>query len=74
MLDRYLDMVIGGAPALADLSPDEARAAREQLKAQRKGEPHYRRVAEQCESEVTKREHRCAMKAPNPETWQACIE
>lgn len=73
MLDRYLDMVVS-APGLADMSPEDARAARERLKALRKSEPGYRRVAEQCESEVTKREHRCAMKAPNPETWQACID
>jgi hypothetical protein len=74
MLDKYLDMVIAGDPALADLSPEQALAAREMKKALRKGEPSYRRVAEQCESSVTKREHRCAMKAPTPETWQACID
>jgi hypothetical protein len=74
MLDKYLDMVIASDPALADLSPEQARAAREMKKALRKGEPSYRRVAEQCESSVTKREHRCAVKAPSPETWQACID
>lgn len=73
-LDRYLDMVIAGDPALADLTPEEARAAREMKKALRKNEPSYRRVAEQCESTISKREIRCALKAPTPETWQACFD
>jgi hypothetical protein len=74
MLDRYLDMTIAGDPALADLPPAEARAAREMKKALRKSEPAYARVENQCESEISKSEYRCAMKAPSPETWQACID
>ncbi len=74
MLDRYLDMTIAGDPTLADLSPEQARAAREMKKALRKNEPSYRRVAEECESSISKSELRCAMKAPTPETWQACID
>ena len=74
MLDKYLDMTIASDPALADLSPEQADAARQMKKALRKGEPSYRRVEDQCEREITKREYRCAMKAPNPETWQACID
>lgn len=74
MLDKYLDMTIAGDPSLADLSPSEARAAREMKKALRKNEPSYARVAGQCETEITRSEYKCAMKAPNPETWQACID
>lgn len=74
MLERYLDMTIAGDPALADLPPAEARAAREMKKALRKAEPSYARVENQCESEISKSEYRCAMKAPTPETWQACID
>lgn len=74
MLDRYLDMTIAGEPGLADLPPAEARAAREMKKALRKAEPTYARVSTQCETEISKSEYRCAMKAPTPETWQACID
>lgn len=74
MLDRYLDMTIASDPTLADLPPLEARAAREMKKALRKAEPSYARVEGQCESSISKREYRCAMKAPTPETWQACID
>lgn len=74
MLDKYLDMTIAADPSLADLTPAEATAAREMKKALRKNEPSYQRVATQCESEISTKEYRCAMKAPNPETWQACID
>jgi hypothetical protein len=74
MLDKYLDMTIAGDPSLADLPPAEANAAREMKRALRKNEPSYARVEKQCESEITKSEYRCAMKAPTPETWQACID
>lgn len=74
MLDKYLDMLVAGEPGLSDLSPAEARAAREMKKAIRKSEPSYARVEMQCESEISKSEYRCAMKAPTPETWQACID
>lgn len=74
MLDKYLDMTMVEEPGMADLKPEEARAAREMKKALRRGEPSYKRVHDQCESEISKSEYRCAMKAPNPESWQACID
>jgi hypothetical protein len=74
MLDKYLDMTIASEPDLADLPPSEARAAREMKRALRKSEPSYARVQNQCESEIRKSEYRCAMKAPTPEMWQACID
>jgi len=74
MLDRYVDMTVAAEPSLSDLSPTEARAAREMKKALRKGEASYARVEAQCEREISRSEYRCAMKAPTPETWQACID
>jgi len=76
MLEKYVDMTSAAEPALADLRPDDPRifAARELAKAKKKEDPSFRRVQAQCEAEVTQREYRCAMKAPNPETWQACID
>jgi hypothetical protein len=74
MLDRYVDMTVAGEPGFAEQPPAEARTARETKKALRKGEAGYKRVQEQCEAEISRREYRCAMKAPTPETWQACID
>lgn len=74
MLDRYIDMSLAGDAALTNLPAAEAHAAREIKKALRKGERSYARVEQQCEAEISRREYRCAMKAPTPETWQACID
>ncbi len=73
MMDRYLDMVLA-TDADRDLSPEERHTAVEIRKAKKKSDPSYRRVQEQCETEITQREYRCAMKAPNPEIWQSCID
>ena len=62
MLDKYIDMTVAGEPTAAE------------KKALRKGDAQYTRVQLQCEAEITRREYRCAMKAPSPETWQACID
>lgn len=74
MLDRYIFMTAGGEASQADLSAAQATAAREAELALRKAETRYARVQQQCEAEITRREYRCAMKAPSPETWQACID
>ena len=58
MLDHYLDMTVASEPE----------------KSLRKSDARYVRVQAQCEAEITQREYRCAMKAPSPETWQACID
>lgn len=74
MLDKYVDMIVAGGVAAEDLSPPDALAAREARKAKKKADPTYRQVHEQCVAEISRREYRCAMKAPTPETWQACID
>ena len=74
MLDKYIFMTAGGGPGAADLEAAQATAARDTEVALRKAEPRYARVQQQCEAEITRREYRCAMKAPSPETWQACID
>jgi hypothetical protein len=74
MLDKYLEMTIAADPTLAGLAPNEAKAARDMKVAIRRGEPQYRRVQDQCEAEISKKEYRCAMKSDTPEKWQACID
>lgn len=74
MLDKYVEMVIAGDPALANLPPEEAQAVRETRKAAKKADPSFRKVEGQCEAEISRHEYRCAMKSFTPETWQACID
>ena len=74
MIDRYLDMTIAADPALASLPPSQEKIARDMKKEVKKGEKSYRQVEEQCQREVSRAEYDCAMKAPSPNEWEACIE
>lgn len=74
MMDKYLEMTTAGDPSLEGLSEAETTAAREMKIAIRRGEPAYARVHDQCEAEISKKEYRCAMRADNPDQWQACID
>jgi hypothetical protein len=74
MIDRYVDMTIASDPQLAALPPAQADVARQMKREVKKGEKSYRQVEEQCEREVTRGELDCAMKAPTPNDWEACIE
>jgi len=74
MLDKYLDMTIASDSELADLRETERRAAREMKKALRKADPAYQRAFQQCETEISRSEYRCAMKSSTPDMWQACID
>jgi hypothetical protein len=74
MLDRYLDLTIARDPTIATMPPAQSEVARAMKKATRRGDESYRRVATQCEREVSRGEYDCAMKAPSPNDWEACIE
>jgi hypothetical protein len=74
MLDRYLEMVIAADPATRNLPPAQAAAVRDMKRAVKKGEPSYMQVETQCETEVSRGEYDCAMKANTPNDWEACIQ
>ena len=74
MLDRYLDMKIAGGPEIASLPPSQAHAVTEMRRAEKKATPGYAEKQAQCEKEVSRREHDCAMAAKEPNQWEACIE
>lgn len=74
MIDKYVDMVAPVPRELVERDPEEARALRASLVRDKKGSPEYTRAMAQCEGEVSRREFRCAMRAQNPESWQACID
>ncbi len=74
MLDKYLDMVMAEEPGVEKLPLEQKKTVRDMKRAVRKAEPAYKKVFSQCEAEITKKEHRCAMAAPNPNVWESCIE
>lgn len=74
MLDHYLDMKIVGGPEIASLPAGQAPAVIELRRGEKKATAGYAAKQAQCEKEVTRREHDCAMLAKEPNQWEACIE
>ncbi len=74
MLDRYVDMTLGDDPALAKVPPEQRAEASAAALADKREQPEYRRREAQCLREVGRDEYDCAMKAPTPNEWEACIE
>ena len=74
MIDKYIDMEIGRSDDVGRAPAQERAAVVETKKAQKKAEESYKRALSQCEAEVRTSELECAMKAPSPESWQACID
>jgi hypothetical protein len=74
MLDRYVDMTAGQAPEFNGLSEERAAELRAVKRAQKRLEPTYTKAIGQCLDEVSRAELECAMKAPTPNDWEACID
>ncbi len=74
MIDKYIGMEAGRTDDVARAPERERAAVIETKKAQKKGEESYKKALAQCEAEVRMSELDCAMKAPSPESWQACID
>jgi hypothetical protein len=73
MMDHYVDLVIKEDATLASLPPESRAAAREVKRELKRGEPSYRKVAEHCETDVTRAEASCAIDAPTSSSWENCI-
>lgn len=74
MLDRYIEMEAGRTDDVTRAPERQRAAVIETKKVQKKGEYSYKKALAQCETEVRSSELDCAMKAPSPESWQACID
>jgi hypothetical protein len=74
MIDKYIDMEIGRSDDVGRAPERERPAIIETKKAQKRGEESYKKALAKCEAEVRTSELECAMKAPSPESWQACID
>lgn len=73
MLERYVDMTIEPNEG-QNLTPAQIAAIRDMKKAIRKAEPHYGKVMNRCERELSRRQYDCAMKAGNANEWEACVQ
>ena len=73
MLDRYLDMTEDDDPALTGLTDAPRANVRVERLAQRRAAASYREAERRCTEQVGKTAYECAMKAPTPNDWEACL-
>jgi hypothetical protein len=73
MLDRYLDMTEDDDPALAGLTGAPRSNVRSERIGQRRASMAYLDAERRCTEEVPKTAYDCAMKAPTPNDWEACL-
>jgi hypothetical protein len=73
MLDRYLDMTEDDDPTLVGMTGEPRAGVRAERIAQRRASLAYLEAEKRCATEVTPAAHACAMKAPTPNDWEACV-
>ena len=68
LLDRFALLVV--TERTADASADQIKAEREREKSEARGDDAFKN----CSSEVSQAEFECAMKAPNADALEKCLE
>ncbi len=68
LLERYAQLVV--TERFADASADQVKAEREREKSEARGDDAFKN----CSSEVSQAELECAMRAPNADAVEKCLE
>jgi hypothetical protein len=73
LYDRFLDLKLGEDPRAKTMTPEERAAARKALEPAVAGDSDVQQVTKQCETEVTRQEYDCAIRATTSREWNDCI-
>jgi hypothetical protein len=73
VLDRYLDMTEDDDPALLGMTGEPRAGVRAERLAKRRASLAYLEAERRCKDEISKAALACAMKAPTPNDWEACV-
>jgi hypothetical protein len=68
LLDRYAELVV--TERFADAGAEQIKVEREREKSEARGDDAFKN----CSSEVSKMEFDCAMRAPNADAVEKCLE
>ena len=73
LYERFLDLKLADDPRLKSITPEERANARKALVASVATDSDVQQVTRQCETEVTREEYDCAIKATTSVAWNECI-
>jgi hypothetical protein len=73
LYDRYLDLKVAEDPRSKSMTPEERAAARKALEPAVASDSDVQQVTKQCETEVSREEYECAIRATTSRAWNDCI-
>lgn len=74
LLDHFFDLKIKESTDAQKLTDVQREAFRAGVKQAAASDPDVKQVTEQCQSEVTRTEFECGMRATTSEQWNDCIQ
>ena len=73
LYDRFLDLKLADDPRAKTMGDAERAAARKALEPAVASDSDVQQVTKQCETEVTRQEYDCAIRASTAREWNDCI-
>lgn len=74
LLDRYIDLKLSESVQARAMSDVDRAHLRGQIAMQVLSDSDVQQVNNQCETQVTEKEYRCAVQASTSKQWNDCIE
>jgi hypothetical protein len=74
LLDRFIDLKLSEDPRAPSMTSEERARLRGTLAGEVQSDSDVRQVKNQCQTEVTAAEYRCAIEARTSKAWNDCIE
>jgi hypothetical protein len=74
LLDRFIDLKLSEDPRAPTMTSEDRAHLRGQIAMQVQSDSDVQQVKQQCETQVTEAEYRCAIQAPTSKAWNDCIQ
>jgi hypothetical protein len=74
LLDRFIDLKLSEDTRAPTMTSEDRAQLRARIAAQVQSDSDVQQVKNQCETEVTEAEYKCAIAAPTSKAWNDCIQ
>lgn len=74
LLDRFIDLRLSEDPAARTMTSEDRAHLRAKIATDVLSDSDVQQVKNQCQTEVTKTEYECAIRAPSSKVWNDCIQ
>jgi hypothetical protein len=74
LVEHYFDLKIDEDPSTKTMSDADRAAFRETVRKAAQSDPDVKQATDQCESEISRGEFDCGMRATTSRQWNDCIQ